>query len=174
MSTTFLIVLSESILMCLYGLPWLSLAECSPLAVFGLFNELKAFDRFLHISSVSVNRNNTRWSPRPLSPSLNSITSHLPMNDRCDDTRCGGQLSISLKISNITSCPSVFLLSSLMYVITSLILLIDSSKALWSGLFLFVCLRISVEKRMIILWWQWHTKYYFICLYFRIFELLTI
>lgn len=130
MSTTFRMVFNDSNFMCLYGFPWLNLLDCKPFIVLGLFSELKAFDLFLHTSRVSVNRNNTKWSPRPLRPSVSSITSHLATNDLCEETKCGGQLSISLKISNIANWRSVFLLSSFMYVMTFLIQLIEDSSAL--------------------------------------------
>lgn len=57
-----------------------------------------------------------------------------------------GQLSISLNISNITRCPSVFLLSSFMCVITSLIADRAFSNAEWSWLLLLVCFNISISK----------------------------
>jgi hypothetical protein len=40
-------------------------------------------------SIMSEKRKKTRLSPRPLSPSLNSMTSQRTIKLRCDDTKCG-------------------------------------------------------------------------------------
>lgn len=60
-----------------------------------------------------------------------------------------GQFSISLNMSNKTTCPSVLLLSSLMCVITSLMVARAFSNSTLSGLVLGVCLRRSFKRRLI-------------------------
>lgn len=38
---------------------------------------------------ISENKNKTNWSPRPLRPSVISMTSQRVIKLRCDETRCG-------------------------------------------------------------------------------------
>lgn len=86
-SITLLIVFKAIIQTCLYGF---ELAfECNPFTVFGLFNVLNAFERFLHTSNWSVNKNKTRGFPRPDNPSESSVTSHRVMKVLWDDTKSG-------------------------------------------------------------------------------------
>lgn len=138
MFTTNRIELRGISLTCLYGFVVWQRVELRPF-VLGDLVLLKARDRFLHTSSVSLNRNSINESPRPLRLSVSSVTSHRDTKCRCDDTRWGcvwgmgnwfnynvvfwtvwsfwiltGQLSISLNMSNIASWPSVLRLSSLM------------------------------------------------------------
>ena len=96
-----------------------------------------AADFFLEISITSENRNKDNSYPLPHNSSEppNSTTSILDRNTLCEDTKSGGQFSMSLKISKIWTCPSVFRLSSLMWLTTFLILVMALSKlpiSLWS------------------------------------------
>lgn len=87
-SMTNRIELSGIIFKCLYGLLACTLTVFMPF-VPGDLTVPKPRDRFLHTSRVSENRNSTKESPRPLSVSDNSVTSHRDTKLRWDETKWG-------------------------------------------------------------------------------------
>ena len=111
-----------------------------------------AWERFFDISSTSENRNKLKRAPFPQSSSdpPSSSASMRVTKLLWDDTRCGGQFSMSLNISKMHTCPSVFLLSSFILFKTCLIWTNAASSlgmSLWSLSFL-VCFSRSFNNRM--------------------------